>query len=196
MRAAPAYEHCTLDNFDPSQDREALDACQRFAIGGVRSLLLLGPAGCGKTHLLYGLARAMDRPAQREDYDDNGYRKCRVIPAVSPVLWHVLDYAGAVRGAAGGREDDPEPACRSASILLLDDWGAERTTDFVLESLERLIDWRYRYHLPTAVSSNIGTPQEWVARYGDRMLSRLSECGRIVRMKGRDRRPEMGGASC
>jgi len=105
--------------------------------------------------------------------------------------WPVLDLAGAFRDAAGGSGTSPENSCRNSGLLILDDFGAERTTDFVLEAIERIIDARYRAMKPMLVATNL-TIAQILERYGDRALSRWAHDGRIVELRGRDRRPERG----
>jgi DNA replication protein DnaC len=186
------YEGCTLDNFDASENPEALEAVRGLITGHLSGLLLFGPVGTGKTHLCVGAGRAFERPAVTEAFtDERGYQKARTIPAQTVEYWPVLDMAGAFRDAAGGGCPSPEPPCRSAGLLILDDWGAERTTDFVLEALERIVDARYRAMKPMLIATNM-TPGAIMERYGDRALSRWAHDGRIVELRGRDRRT--GGA--
>jgi DNA replication protein DnaC len=186
------YEDCTLDNFDASENPEALEAVRGLIAGHLSGLLLFGPVGTGKTHLCVGAGRAFERSAATETFtDERGYQKARTIPAQTVEYWPVLDLAGAFRDAAGGGCPSPEPPCRSAGLLILDDWGAERTTDFVLEALERIVDARYRAMKPMLIATNM-TPRAIMERYGDRALSRWAHEGRIVELRGRDRRT--GGA--
>ena len=77
---------------------------------------------------------------------------------------------------------------RDASILLLDDLGAERKpTEFTEEINFRLINWRYENHKPTLITSNL-VPKEIAERLGDRVTSRLIEMCEPVVFKGPDRR--------
>ncbi len=187
MRLPPIYEHCRLDNYDASDNPSALKAAESFAAGNLRSLLLLGSAGTGKTHLAVGAARAAERD---EVIEMTGSNSCRIQQRARRALFcPVLILAGDLRRAVRGG-DDPEDGCRDADILVLDDWGAERSTDYVLEALERIVDVRYLYRRPTIVTSNLPDVAAVLARYGDRMLSRFSECGAVVTLRGRDRRPE------
>jgi DNA replication protein DnaC len=193
-RIGARYEHCTLDNFDASDNPSALEAARELSDGSLELLLLFGGAGRGKTHLLVGAGRAYEREAKRGEVfvDDHGYTKIGPDqPARTAAFWPVLELVGSLRGCVGDRCEDPEPGCRKTGLLLLDDYGAETSTDFAWEGLQRLLDYRYRERKPVGISTNL-TPEEWTKRYGDQMLSRLSEGGRIIRMTGRDRRPERG----
>ena len=186
------YESCTLDNYDASDCPNALEAVRQLVAGQISGLLLYGTVGTGKTHLCVGAGKAYERPAVNEEFtDEHGYRKVRTAPERTVAYWPVLDLAGAFRDAAGGGASSPEYPCRSAGLLILDDWGAERTTDFVLEALERIVDARYRAMKPMLIATNMD-PDQIVERYGDRSLSRWAHDGRIVELRGRDRRPERG----
>ncbi|HOR08356.1 MAG TPA: hypothetical protein PLX54_10570 [Candidatus Fermentibacter daniensis] len=194
-RIGARYKHCTLDSFDAADNPLALEAARALADGSLEMLLLFGGAGRGKTHLLIAAGRDYERPAvagHASEPDERGHRYwIDGIPARTSAFWPVLELVGALRGCAGGRCDDPEPSCRRAGLLLLDDYGAETCTDYAWEGLQRILDYRYREKRGVGISTNL-TPEEWTQRYGDQMLSRLSEGGRIVRMTGRDRRPERG----
>ena len=186
------YEGCTLDNFDPGSDPSALEASQDLVEGRIAGLLLYGSVGNGKTHLCVGVGRAYERPAVNEEFiDEHGYRKVRTIPERTVEYWPVLAFARALREAAGGNGPSPVYPCLNAGLLIFDDWGAERTTDFVLEALEDIVTERYRQMKPMMITSNFSLEQI-VERYGERALSRWAHDGRIVELRGRDRRPERG----
>jgi DNA replication protein DnaC len=189
------YESCTLDTFDASENGNALEAVRQLVAGKIAGLLIYGTVGTGKTHLCVGAGKAYERPAIPGHASEPDERGLRVyidgVPEQTVAYWPVLDLAGAFRDAAGGSCPSPEPPCRSAGLLILDDWGAERTTDFVLEALERIVDARYRAMKPMLIATNMD-PEQIMERYGDRALSRWAHEGRIVELRGRDRRT--GGA--
>jgi len=137
-----------------------------------RSLLLLGPTGTGKTHQTYGAIR---------DLALTGV-------AATWVVTTAADMYAALRPRHGIDSEAEFRRYRDASILLLDDLGAERKpTEFTEEINFRLINWRYENHKPTLITSNL-VPKEISDRLGDRVTSRLIEmCQRVV-FKGPDRR--------
>lgn len=137
-----------------------------------RSLLLLGPTGTGKTHQTYGAIRELAITGV----------------AASWVVTTAADMYAALRPRHGIDSEAEFRRYRNASILLLDDLGAERKpTEFTEEINFRLINWRYENHKPTLITSNL-VPKEISDRLGDRVTSRLIEmCQRVV-FKGADRR--------
>lgn len=137
-----------------------------------RSLLLLGPTGTGKTHQAYGAIRELAITGV----------------AASWVITTAADLYAALRPRHGIDSEAEFRRYRNASILLVDDLGAERKpTEFTEEVNFRLINWRYEHQLPTLITSNL-VPKEISARLGDRVTSRLIEmCERVV-FKGPDRR--------
>jgi DNA replication protein DnaC len=74
-----------------------------------------------------------------------------------------------------------------ARLLMLDDLGAAKSSEWTEEINFRLINHRYENQLPTILTSNV-LPGELMNRVGDRVASRLVEmCDRVV-IKGSDRR--------
>ena len=75
-------------------------------------------------------------------------------------------------------------------IIVIDDIGAERMTEWVREQFYRLVDYRYEHQLPTIITSNLDL-QRVGAEYGDRIASRITGmCGKenILKIAGKDRR--------
>lgn len=136
------------------------------------SLLLLGPTGVGKTHESYGTMREL---------------------AVSGVRcqWQVTtaaDLYAALRPRHGVDSEAEFRRFRNASLLFVDDLGAERKpTEFTEEVNFRLINYRYEHHLPTVFTSNANATV-LRERLGDRVTSRLREMCQRIAMKGHDRR--------
>ncbi|WP_055693758.1 ATP-binding protein [Streptomyces prasinopilosus] len=155
-----------------AREAQAARSAPVAAITHGRSLLMLGPTGTGKTHQAYGAIRELALTGI----------------AARWVVTTAADMYAALRPRHGIDSEAEFCRYRDASILLIDDLGAERKpTEFTEEVNFRLINWRYEHHLPTLITSNL-VPKEISARLGDRVTSRLIEmCERVV-FKGPDRR--------
>ena len=148
----------------------ALQAAQIFAAAPAGWLLLTGTYGCGKTHL--ALAIANQQLAA-------GYP---VLYQTAPDLLHNL--------RATFDRDNPVKfdtvfrAAQDAELLILDDLGAEKNSDFAAEKLFGLLDHRYARNLPTVITSNLTIPQ--LAALNGRIGSRLADANtcRHVHMAG------------
>jgi len=80
----------------------------------------------------------------------------------------------------------------SVDLLHIDDLGAEKRSDWVLEQLYALINERYEAQRSILVTTNLDEP-ELKAQIGERTVSRLVEmCGTcMIPMHGADRREPM-----
>lgn len=152
---------------DQNANRSAIASVRRG-----RSLLLLGPTGTGKTYQAYASIRELAITGV----------------AATWVVTTAADMYAALRPRHGIDSEAEFRRYRNASVLLVDDLGAERKpTEFTEEINFRLVNWRYENHMPTLLTSNV-LPKELAARLGDRVTSRLGEmCQRIV-LEGPDRR--------
>jgi len=110
-------------------------------------------------------------------------------------FWFVPELAETLRSEISEGVRWTAEKCKECDLLVLDDLGSERTTDFVLEALEQIIDYRYRQHLPIAVSTNLRWPGAVRDRYGDRAVSRWSQHCAVVEMTGPDQRVRGGEES-
>lgn len=140
-------------------------------VGHGPSLLLLGPTGVGKTHQAYGTLRHIAAAGVRSAW--------RATPAAD--LYALLRPRHNVDSETEFRK------FADARLLLIDDLGAAKTSEWIEEINYRLVNHRYEHELPTLITSNL-TPKELALALGERVFSRLSEmCQRIV-LKGDDRR--------
>lgn len=138
------------------------------------SLLLIGPTGTGKTHTAYAALRLHSEAVQLADWK---------AASAAALL-------GDLRPAPGRDTEATLNAYATASLLLLDDLGAAKSSEWVEEILYRLIDARYNNCLPSIFATNVATPEELAGRVGERTASRLTEMcrGHQIVLKGTDRR--------
>lgn len=215
------FENCTFENFDVTdENREAYIACKRVAEEGVSGVLVRGKNGLGKTHLLVAMMKEYDRrnsfiPIPRESLEDmkavppamelieNASRQSAgsdEVPSLAQdeieklahvEYWPMLDLTSELRSDIAQGSQATSTRCRECDLLVLDDFGAERVTDFVLEELVRIVDWRYRTMKLMAVATNLGF-KAIIDKYGNRAISRWAESCLFVGILGEDRRASTG----
>lgn len=146
-------------------------------------LILKGPYGSGKTGLLAGLVREIAAL-----YVAGGRPERRIMWTTGVALMDAL---------RPGSDDDARAVrldtAKKCSLLVIDDIGAEKPSEWVLERLFAIINERYEGLRPTFVSTNYGLA-ELAERIGPRVLERLTETGCVIEVTGPNLR-RRGGAS-
>ena len=193
------YRDRTLDTYDGSASptaAKALAAARWVASGEARSLVLVGPPGVGKTHLMAGIFRAVSDRTVAEWMEARhaaiaGFRP--VPPMLSPEWCSVPELVADLRTEMG---TDLHAASDRAirlrtwpALLVLDDLGREKISDWTGELVYTLVNARYEAMLPTIASSNL-SPAELAASGYWPVVSRLAEDGALVEIKAPDRRIE------
>ena len=115
---------------------------------------------------------------------EDGHR-CRLTTAKA-----LLD---AVKAEWDGGERDVLKKAERYELLVLDDLGMERATEWAMETISGLIDSRVADGLPTIFTSNyrLGQLRElWGGVNGARLVSRIGGACDPVEMEGPDRRLE------
>jgi DNA replication protein DnaC len=201
------YEHCTLEEYstDFASATRSLKAAhlqaKRFVDGypvdtDGRGLLLTGSIGVGKTHLAVGILQALVSKRGATglfvDYRDllkqvqHSYN-----PAVAATEMQVL------------------APVFEAEVLVLDELGASKPTDWVWDTVAHILNTRYNDRRTTIITTNYPNLPPLSAaengramredslgdRIGERMRSRLQEMCVVVEMQGGDFRQGVKRAS-
>jgi DNA replication protein DnaC len=183
------YQHCTLDNVRVYNDslRDAVRKARGFVEGfpgGVdRGLLLVGHAGVGKTHIAVGMLRGV---IEKTGVHGLFYET----PALLTTIRSSYDAVVLTSSVSILRPVMETP------LLVLDDLGAERPTDWVEETMNLIVNTRYNERRMTLFTSNfadvpdIEDPNSLLCRIGFRMRSRLQEMCSTVEIDAADFRDE------
>ncbi len=205
------YQHCELAEFEtrfegahPSLAKAKL-AIERFVAEYPvedKGLLLIGPVGVGKTHLAVGIIKEL------------------VLNKGIPCLF--CDYRDLLKqirnsyneSVAATEMDVLRPALQTP-VLVLDELGAERPTDWVWDTVSHILNTRYNEKRTTIITTNYpdappggeeltdnfsrarrAAREETLGdRITERMRSRLHEMCRKIEMQGKDFRLKVRGAT-
>jgi DNA replication protein DnaC len=182
------YENCALANYRPAPNNGTQLQAFNFAFKLVsefpavyRGLLFMGPVGVGKTHLsaaiLHELIKKKGVPCLFYEF---GSLLKEIQNSYNPV-----SQASELKVLAPVVE---------AEVLVLDELGATKPTDWVRDTMMQIINTRYNDRRLTIFTTNYrdegGQPSEETLedRIGIRLRSRLYEMCRTVVIDGEDYR--------
>ncbi len=150
-------------------------------------LLFLGPSGTGKTHLaiaiLNEVTRAKGRPGLYADFSDL-----------------LLKIQSTFKTDATESKEDVLTPFAEVELLVLDELGATKPSDFARDMLYALLNTRYNRRRITIATSNYldelgkGEREKLEDRIGYRLRSRLHEMCRTVHLTGADYRAQVNKA--
>jgi DNA replication protein DnaC len=205
-RIPERYRHCDFENFESDNEIEnvardqlqiwnrslaqAKLVVQRFAeefpLGSENGLLLMGPCGVGKTHLVVSaLKQIVQRGHGGLFYD---YRE---------LLKEIQDSYNAESQSSEIGVLDP---VLKAELLVLDDVGSSKPSLWALETVGHVLNTRYNEKRVTLLTTNYldteSTADDSLAkRVGIRIRSRLYEMCRTVEISAPDYRKEIRNIS-
>ncbi len=184
-RVPRRYEHCELTNFETHTDsqrtahRRAMALVDRFPVVD-RGLLFHGDAGVGKTHLAVALMKeAIRRKGARA------------------VFYETRELLKLVRDTYNSSVESTElevlRPVLEADLLVLDDLGAEKKSEWVDETIGMVVNTRYSERRVTVFTTNLHDenntdPGSFAYQLGLRTRSRLLEMCDFVRVDGHDTR--------
>lgn len=131
--------------------------------------VLMGPVGTGKSHMVRGVGHRFLARRQTVLYASIPYLLERLRSASTAEVSEILTLHG------------------RADLVIWDDLGAERPTDWTRDRLYLLLDARYEAEQPLIATAN-GSPSQLEERWGSRMVSRLLEMTAIWDVAGGDYR--------
>jgi len=137
-------------------------------------LYFVGPPGTGKSHLAYGILGALLRQG---------------VPGVCGSVPEVLDLLRPGKEAANAEER--LELLKSIDLVVLDDLGVEKSTDWALERLYMIVNARYNEVLPTIITSEFELEVLERLTGWERITSRIFEMCYLVAMDGDDFRKEV-----
>ncbi len=172
----------TFANFEPFVSpaaTKAVEKVEKYLSGweenreAGKGLYLCGDVGTGKTHLAVAVMNEL-------------ITKKRV-PSLFVTVPELLDNLRGAYNDPGRDLDEWMAAVKNADLLVLDDLGSERVTEWVQERVFVVVNHRYREVLPTLFTSNIG-PKDLAAKLGERTASRIISMCDWVSLEGEDYR--------
>ncbi|MBQ1156710.1 ATP-binding protein [Streptomyces sp. A73] len=134
-------------------------------------MLIAGPTGTGKTHQAFGAVRSL-------------------LAAGVRLRWQTVtaaDLHASLRPRPGQDAEREIQTLGRCPLLVLDDLGAAKQSEWTEELTYRLINRRYTELLPTLITTNLPT-DALRAAVGDRVASHLAEMTDRVVLSGNDRR--------
>ena len=170
-----AFDRPPVTEVEP---RAVVDQVRRFAdtihekLDGGRGLWFMGPVGTGKTTL----AMLVSKAALKEG-------RSVAIYSLPRLLNEIRDTHRAERSHLQLLD-----RLIAVDLLHIDDVGAERTTDWVLEELYSIINGRYEDQRSVVVTTNILDREALCEQITERTVSRLTEMCDELPLHGHDRR--------
>ena len=204
------YEHCELSNYDTDFPgaHPSLEEAHFIASGfakkcdprGDKGLLIIGKIGTGKTHLAVGIIKELiiNRGLPCLFYD---YREL------------LKEIQNSYNSTVQTTELDVLRPVFETDVLVLDELGAVKPTEWVWDTVSLILNTRYNDNRTTIITTNFddqpaagaagslsparaATRGETLGdRIGERMRSRLHEMCRIVTLEGSDFRQKFRNAN-
>jgi DNA replication protein DnaC len=150
---------------------------EEFDLGTKHGLMFYGHAGSGKTHLSVAIIKQIIEEKQIQ------VKFVRIVDLL-------LDIRKTFDENESWKAENESELLRKymfTPLLVLDDIGSEKTTDWVRQVLYQIIDERWIEQRPVIITSNL-TLEELEARLGERIASRIAGMTQLIEMQSHDYR--------
>jgi len=177
-----------FSNYDRSLNPKAYDICLEYAKNFIdnleagRGLFITGDVGTGKTHLASAIVDHIARLHKMKRR-----KPFKIIFSTSSEILSDIKFSF--------KDDRPEDCLekyKKADLLIIDEIGAEKVTEWSYETLYQIINYRYSNMIPTILISNLND-KELSEQLDRRIASRIYEMCKGVKLAGEDRRIENMG---
>lgn len=152
--------------------------------GENRSLFLSGGNGIGKTYKAAGIIcnwiEKLNYQQLSNCYDMSN--NCPIFITVPELLMKIRNCFSLQQC-----EESVVEKYSRCPVLVLDDLGVEKTTEWALQTLYIILNNRYSNFMQTIITSNLSI-EEIGEKLGDRIASRIAGMCKIVKLTGKDRR--------
>lgn len=134
-----SHSHCTFSNSEQTEDikvgEKYAENFDKFKAEG-KGIIFHGRVGSGKSHIAACIANAVI---------DKGYKA---------YMTNVPEIVNTLQSSFEGRQTFID-SLNDFHLLVLDDLGVERKTEYMTEQVFNIIDSRYRSGLPMIVTTNL-----------------------------------------
>jgi len=141
-----------------------------------RGIYIYGTCGTGKTHISYAIAKKIE--------DEKFKVQFWSLPELLRFFKRDFDELNKLKDF---QNSNFIQIMNYKGILIIDDIGVEKMSEWVEETLYAIINKRYEDVLPTIFTSN-NSPEELITRLGDRIVSRIVGSCDIIELSGKDKR--------
>lgn len=168
------FQSKTFENWNTEKFHKAYRTCYKYALNFDRlsargkGLILMGNAGTGKTHLASAIANHLMN---------------ELIPVKFGTFISLLDSVKKTFKT----DRDIISSLTSIPLLVIDDLGKEKYTDWAKQILFQVVDERYNKELPIIITTNLNL-KEMKEGIGEPIVSRLMEMCYGIEMNGENYR--------
>lgn len=167
-KVPPRWAGWRLDTLPKPLHREAISWITNDFPKG-HNLILLGPTGSGKTSIAYAIAREL------------------FISGCKTKIWQTAELLEKIRPS--DNQKIVFDSAKNCQLLVLDDLGVEKDSEWTEERLFLILDYRWQWNLPTIISTNL-SEEGFASRVSDRIYSRIHDGAKVLVIQGKDYRTD------